>query len=132
MFSNDYNERIASSLEQVRESGRWGMRRILTSATGPHASLDGRKTIVITTNNYLNLADNATLKQAAAAALEKYGGGQAAGPRICGITDLHIEFEQYLARFFCQERALLFNSCYYANISVLPALAKKGGRNSQR
>lgn len=126
MFSPQYMQRINDNLKQVEESGRWGIRRIISTPTGPRACLDNKETIVITTNNYLNLGNNEELKQAASIALCKYGGGEAAGPRICGVTDLHLEFENYLANFSCTERALLFNSCYYANVAAIPALAKKG------
>lgn len=126
MISPEYQKRINADLKQVEESGRWGLRRIIATPTGPRAKLDSQDTIIITNNNYLNLSNDQELVAEAIAAMRKYGGGQAAGPRICGLTDLHVAFEEYLAQFHSMERCLLFNSCYYANVATLPALSQKG------
>ncbi|MEK7851934.1 MAG: 8-amino-7-oxononanoate synthase, partial [Deltaproteobacteria bacterium] len=88
--------------------------------------MDGKEVILLCSNNYLGLADHPRLKEAAIAAVEKYGVGSGASRLVSGTMELHHELEERIARFKGTEAALLLNSGYTANTSVIPALVGKG------
>jgi len=77
-------------------------------------------------NDYLWLAWDRLLAEAAAVACQRQGVGRAASPLICGRSTLHEQLEQRLAQFLGAEAALLFTSGYAANVGVVPALVDRG------
>ncbi len=125
MISEFRINEMENELKSIEEKGMLGVRRILSGPQGPQAILDGKDTIILTSTNYLGLSSNPDLIAESTKALVEYGGGLSSGPRICGVTDLHLEFEDYIAKFNKTEGALLYSSCYNANIGVLTALADK-------
>ncbi len=125
MLSEFRINEMKNELRAIEEKGLLGVRRILSGPQGPQAILDGKETIILTSTNYLGLSSNPELIGESQKALHEYGGGLSSGPRICGVTDLHLEFEDYIAKFNKTEKALLYSSCFNANIGVLTALAGK-------
>ena len=117
---------LARELERLREQGLY---RTLPRIEGSQSSwvvLDGKKVLLLCSNNYLGLADHPNLKEAAIRAIEKYGVGSGASRLVSGTMELHVSLEERIASFKGTERALLFNSGYAANTGVIPALAQKG------
>lgn len=88
--------------------------------------IDGKDVILLCSNNYLGLADNPRLKEAAIKAVERYGVGSGASRLVSGTMKLHLELEERIARFKGTEAAVVFNSGYTANTSVIPALVGHG------
>ncbi len=84
--------------------------------------LDGKELINFSSNNYLGLADDPVLKEAACRAIEKYGCGSTASRLMCGNLALNEELEKRIARFKRTEAALTFSSGYMANIGTISAL----------
>ena len=84
--------------------------------------LDGKELINFSSNNYLGLADDPILKEAACKAIEKYGCGSTASRLMCGNLALNEELEKRIAGFKRTEAALIFSSGYMANIGVISAL----------
>ena len=106
-----------------------GLRRRLSIAgpdDGAYVTINGRRVILMCSNDYLGLANHPALKQAATAAMEQYGFGSGASRLVSGTGPLHWELEERLARFKGTEAALLFNSGYAANIGIIPAVATTG------
>ena len=93
---------------------------------GPWVSVDGRKVLLLSSNNYLGLANHPKVKIAAAAAIDRYGVGAGAARLISGNTPLHEELEHRLAQFKGTEAALLFSSGYLANLGLPAALLQAG------
>ncbi|MRR05697.1 MAG: 8-amino-7-oxononanoate synthase, partial [Deltaproteobacteria bacterium] len=119
-------ETYARELDRLREQGLY---RTLPRIEGRQSSwvvLDGKKVLLLCSNNYLGLADHPNLKEAAIRAVEKYGIGSGASRLVSGTMELHLALEERIASFKGTERALLFNSGYAANTGVIPALAQKG------
>ena len=85
--------------------------------------VNGRKMINFCSNDYLGLAAHPLLKQRAIEYTEKYGAGSTASRLVCGNYDCFEELEEKLARLTGHEGALVFNSGFQANVSLLPALA---------
>ena len=77
-------------------------------------------------NDYLGLAGDPRLVEAAAKAATRHGWGSGASPSVCGRSTVHGELEERLAHFEHAEAALLFGSGYAANSGVIPALAGEG------
>lgn len=92
----------------------------------PNITLDGAEHINFASNDYLGLACAASLRDAAANAIAEYGFGAGASRLLAGGTKLHSALEKAVAAFKETETALVFNSGYVANISVVPAIAGEG------
>jgi 8-amino-7-oxononanoate synthase len=100
--------------ETVREDGIWVER-------------DGRRLLSFSCNDYLNLTQHKAVKQAAAAALERYGAGSGASRLITGNHPLYAELETRLARIKQTEAAVVFGSGYLANAGIIPVLIGRDG-----
>jgi len=86
---------------------------------------NAKKLLSFSCNDYLGLSHSPQLKQAAIAAVEKYGSGCGASRLVTGNHPLYSELEAKLAKFKGTESALVFGSGYLANIGVIPALVDK-------
>ena len=88
--------------------------------------IEGRKTIMIGSNNYLGLTSHPRVKKAAIEAVEKFGSGCSGSRFLNGTLTLHLELEERLAKFLRKEAALTFSTGYQTNLGIISALA---GRN---
>lgn len=113
-------------LEELNQKSLLRTLRRINSAQGPRVKIDGREIILLSSNNYLGLANHPRVKEAAIWAIEKYGFGSGASRLISGNMTLHEELEERIADFKGTEAAILFNSGYTANIGIIPALVGKG------
>lgn len=82
--------------------------------------------LVLSSNNYLGLADHPEVVAAGKDALDKYGAGTASVRFICGTFSIHQEIEQTLARLSRTKAALTYVSCWAANTGLIPAVAGDG------
>ncbi|MBM2839259.1 MAG: bioF [Deltaproteobacteria bacterium] len=117
---------ITEEIDNLKTSGLYRTLRAIESVQGPRVKIDGKEVILLCSNNYLGLADHPRLKEAAVKAIEKYGVGSGASRLVSGTMGLHQEVEERIARFKGTEAALVFNSGYAANVSVIPALVGRG------
>lgn len=99
----------------------------LESAVGPTVTLNGRRVILLASNDYLGLATHPALVRAACIATEQFGAGSGASRLVCGTLPSHVELEAALARFKGTEAALAFGSGYLTNLGLIPALIGSGG-----
>jgi 8-amino-7-oxononanoate synthase len=100
--------------------------RRIDSAQDTWVTLDGRRVLMLCSNNYLGLANHPALIEAACAAARDHGVGAGASRLVSGSMRRHHELEERLAAFKGTEAALLFNSGYHANLGVIAALAGEG------
>ena len=105
----------ASQLEGIRESGVLKAERIITTPQSAHIFADGKELLNMCANNYLGLADNRELAEAAKAAYDAYGYGLASVRFICGTQSIHKQLEAAVSRFFGTEDTILYSSCFDAN-----------------
>jgi glycine C-acetyltransferase len=82
--------------------------------------------IMLGSNSYLNMGTDKRVINSAQKALTKYGNGMGAVSNYTGISDLHRELEERIAKFYHQEDAIVFPSGYGTNIGVISALCNKG------
>ncbi len=99
--------------------------RLLEGEQRVRTVVDGKNVINFCSNNYLGLANDPRLKEAAMKAIEKYGVGSGASRLVCGNMVLHKKLEEKIAEFKKQEVALVFNSGYTANLGIISSLADK-------
>lgn len=102
-----------------------GPKRPFPCLQGPQsarARVDGREVILLSSNNYLGLANHPEVLAAAKEAIDKYGLGAAASRSLTGNTPEHEALETELARFKSAEAALLFNSGYAGNVGTITSL----------
>lgn len=114
---------LSSELEQLLASGQYKQANELQSPQAPRVSMDGRPTVMLSSNNYLGLADDPRVVEAAKRGLDTYGMGTASVRFICGTMTCHHELEAKIAQFLGCEAALTFISCWDANIGLIPTLA---------
>jgi glycine C-acetyltransferase len=117
--------RIEAELNEIREAGLWKEERRILSAQGPQIRVQQGEVLCFCANNYLGLANDPRLVDAAARALKERGLGLASVRFICGTQDLHKELEQKLATFLGFEDAILYTSCFDANGGVFETLMKE-------
>jgi glycine C-acetyltransferase len=106
----------------LKKEGRFVTLRVLQGAQEPVSVIDGKKVVNLTSNNYLDLANHPKLKEAAKAAIDKYGVGTAAVRPIIGTMDIHAELERKLAAFKGTESALVFQSGFTVNVACCQSL----------
>ena len=114
---------VAQRLEELRERGLHRRLRLIEGPQGPRVTLDGREVLLLCSNNYLGLADDERVREAAAEAARRWGAGSGASRLISGNMDVHRQLEARLAEFLGSETALLFGSGYLANTGAIAALA---------
>lgn len=102
-------------------------RRLLDGAQGAHVTIDGQRVISFCSNDYLGLAADPALVQAAHTALDQCGVGAGAAHLITGHHRFHHDFESAFAGYIGKPAALLFSTGYMANLAVVTALVGRHG-----
>jgi glycine C-acetyltransferase len=111
-----FYQQLDQILSQIKAEGFWKAERLIGTPQGPAIHLaDGREVLNFCANNYLGLADDPRLVDAAIDGMHGRGFGMASVRFICGTQDIHRELEEKLARFLGMEDAILYSSCFDAN-----------------
>jgi glycine C-acetyltransferase len=97
----------------------------LQTAQGGRITVNGRRVINLSSNNYLGLANHPALKEAAVRAVEQWGAGAGAVRTIIGTMSLHEQLERRLAEFKHVEAAIVFQSGFTANAGTIPTITTK-------
>jgi glycine C-acetyltransferase len=116
---------LTAELATLEQEGGLSHTRTVESAQGAWVTVDGKRVLNLCANNYLGLANHPRLREAAHAAIERFGVGPAAVRSIAGNLSLHQELEQQLAAFKGVEATLTLQSGFNANLAVIPALAQE-------
>jgi glycine C-acetyltransferase len=118
------NAEIRDELDALRSAGTYKRFNVLEGPQGPVVQMAGRgEVIVLSSNNYLGLADHPDVVAAGVEGLRLYGAGTASVRFICGTFAPHIELEHDLAELSATPAALTYVSCWNANEAVIPMLA---------
>src|SRR6188768_4426124 len=117
---------LDDELAAMRERHLYRPLRVMSSAQGPIVSIDERRVISLSSNDYLGLSHHPRMKRAAIEAVERFGAGSGAVRTIAGTMSLHEELEARLATFKHTEAVLTFQSGFTANTGVIPILAPDG------
>ena len=114
---------LARQTAELRENGLFKAERVITSAQGARITVaGGREVLNFCANNYLGLAGDKRLVEAAHEALDRYGYGLSSVRFICGTQDVHKELESRLSEFLGTEDTILYSSCFDANGGLFETL----------
>ena len=117
---------LASDLEKRESQGLSRRCRTLCSPTGPTAVVDGRELVVLSSNDYLDLARDERVTSAAARAAREWGAGSGGSRLTTGTQPPHVQLERDLAEFKGTESAIVYATGYMANVGAITALVGKG------
>ena len=126
--SMDLFEKCAKATEfesGLKQSGHYFFFRKLEGAQDSEVVVDGKRVIMIGSNNYLGLTSHPRVKEAAIKAIEKYGTRCTGSRFLNGNLEIHEALEKKLARFFRKEAALVFATGYQTNLGVISALVDR-------
>ncbi len=111
--------------KELQIAGIYPFFRVIESAQDPEVVMNGKKMIMIGSNNYLGLTNHPKVKEAAIEAIKKYGTGCAGSRFLNGTLDIHVKLEEKLARFMRKEAALVFSTGFQVNLGVISSLVGK-------
>ena len=117
---------LASELDQMAQAGTLKKELPLKSPQGAVVDVEGiGEVIMLTSNNYLGLADHPAIVEAAEKAERDYGYGLASVRFICGTQTIHRQLEERIAQFFGTEDTILYGSCWNANEGLFQTVAQE-------
>lgn len=119
-------EELTGELAALDAAGLRRRRRTLQAPCGPRAIVDGRELVSFCSNDYLGLANDPALIDAACAGARAWGVGSGASHLVSGHLSPHDELERRLAEHTGFARALLFSTGYLANLGIIGALVGRG------
>ena len=119
---NAFLSHLASELEGLKSAGLYKSERVITSPQSAEIEVSDRKLLNFCANNYLGLADNEELREAAKSALDRYGYGMASVRFICGTQEEHKQLEARISGFLGMEDTILYGSCFDANGGLFETL----------
>jgi len=122
-----FERQLSEDLDALRAAGTYKRLRHLTTPMDAHVRMEeAGDVIVLSSNNYLGLADHPEVVEAGIEGLRRYGAGTASVRFICGTLDVHRRLEDKLAAFLGFEAALSYVSCWTANEGLMPTIGVAG------
>ena len=122
MYKN-FQQYLETELQSIKDAGLYKNERVITSPQKADITVAGGQQVLnFCANNYLGLANNPQLIEAAKEALDTHGYGMASVRFICGTGDLQKKLEAKIAEFFGTEDTILYSSCFDANGGVFEPL----------
>ncbi len=114
--------------QEVKAKGIYPYYKPISSGQDPVVTMaDGHKVLMFGSNSYLGLSDDPRLKEAAIAAIKKYGTSCSGSRFLNGTLDIHQELEEKLAKFVGKEEAVTYSTGFQVNLGVVSCLGFKGG-----
>lgn len=118
---------LQADLDALKAAGTYKRLNFLQSPQGARVQMEGRgEVIVLSSNNYLGLANEPSVVNAGIEALKNFGAGTASVRFICGTFTVHRELEAALAKFVGTESSLSYVSCWNANEALTATVAREG------
>jgi glycine C-acetyltransferase len=122
-----FEARLTADLDALRAAGTYKSLRHITGPMAPEVHMEeAGDVIVLSSNNYLGLADHPDVVAAGIEGLKRYGAGTASVRFICGTFDIHRELEEKIASVFGFDASLSYVSCWTANEGLIPTIATAG------
>ncbi|HKW44929.1 MAG TPA: glycine C-acetyltransferase [Candidatus Eremiobacteraceae bacterium] len=126
-MNQTYDRKLKTDLDALRSAGTF---KSLRHITGPMSAkvhmVEAGDAIVLSSNNYLGLADNPRVVAAGVDGLRHYGAGTSSVRFICGTLDIHQRLEAKIADFLGTESSLSYVSCWAANTGLIPTIGVEG------
>jgi 8-amino-7-oxononanoate synthase len=112
--------------QKVQAAGVYPFFRTIESEQDTEVLINGKKVLMFGSNSYLGLTSHPKVKEAAIAAVKKYGSGCAGSRYLNGTLDIHVELEEKLAEFVGKDGALVYSTGFQSNLGAIPTVT---GRN---
>lgn len=125
MASKALDKFLKQNLTELKEKGLYNEIDVLTGSNGSSIQVGDRELINLSSNNYLGLATNKRMMEAAKKAIDKYGVGAGAVRTINGTMDIHVELEELLAKFKHAEATIALQSGFNCNAGAISAIMDK-------
>ncbi|MBL7100958.1 MAG: glycine C-acetyltransferase [Nanoarchaeota archaeon] len=116
---------LKEQIEEIKNSGMYKDERLLQGAQSSNIKVKDKQVINFCANNYLGLANDPRLIEAAKEGLEKFGYGLSSVRFICGTQTIHKQVEEKIAEFLEKEDSILYTSCFDANGGLFETLLTK-------
>ncbi len=110
----------------ARQKGIYPYYKPISSEQSTVVKIDGKDVLMFGSNSYLGLSNDPRLKEAAKAAVDKYGTSCSGSRFLNGTLDIHVELEEKLARLVGKEEAVCFSTGFQVNLGVVSALCGRG------
>jgi glycine C-acetyltransferase len=117
-----YRGDFQKELNDIREAGTYKAERVIESPQRAAITVAGKEVLNFCANNYIGLADNKEIAEAAKQALDERGFGMASVRFICGTQDLHKRLEDTISKFYGHDDTILYSSCFDANAGLFEIL----------
>ncbi|MEX0976319.1 MAG: glycine C-acetyltransferase [Woeseia sp.] len=125
-MSRDFLDRLAAQTEALKDEGLFKQERLIAgpqqAAIRVRSNGAAREVINLCANNYLGLANDPAIVEAAHKALDEFGYGMASVRFICGTQTIHKQLEERISRFLETEDTILYPSCFDANGGLFETL----------
>ena len=118
--------RTYTTPQEIMAAGLYPYFRTIESGQDPVVRMHGREMVMLGSNNYLGLTSHPKIKEAAIAAVKKYGAGCAGSRFLNGTLDIHVQLEERLAAFMNRPACITFSTGFLVNLGVLGTLPAKG------
>ena len=117
-------EIIDEELTAIKEAGSWKTERVINTPQAALIGVEGQSSKVLNfcASNYLGFSSHPEVIAAGKEALDRYGAGLSSVRFICGTMDIHIKLEQQIANFHSKDDAILYSSCFDANIGLFDTM----------
>ncbi len=116
-------DRFRATVDEIRSAGLYKSERVLTGPQAEHVRLAaGQEVLNLCSNNYLGLANDERVIEAAVSALGRFGHGMASVRFICGTQEIHKDLEERIAGFLGADDSILYSSCFDANAGLFETL----------
>ncbi len=125
MFTN-IKKQFEDELRTLREAGMYKEEGVIEGMQGAEITVAGRTVLNFCANNYLGMAADSAVAEAAIGGIKKYGFGMASVRFICGTSSLHKDLEAEISKFFGTEDAILYTSCFDANTGLFETILQEG------
>ena len=121
MYGN-FKKQLESTLTEIREAGLYKNERVIDGPQDARIDVGGREVLNMCANNYLGLADDPVIVEAARKSLDEWGYGLSSVRFICGTQAIHKELERKISEFLGTEDTILYTSCFDANGGLFETL----------
>jgi 8-amino-7-oxononanoate synthase len=126
LFDKIHTDEAIVRAKDAAEIGMYPYFRALSDSEGTTATFEGKDVVMLGSNNYLGLTTDPRVREAAIAAIRRYGPSVTGSRFLNGTLELHLELERRLAKFVGKEAALVFSTGYQSNVGTITAILQKG------
>ena len=116
---------ISAELKNLEDSQTYKYESPLQGAQDGVVRVNGKKAVMLASNNYVGLSNHKAVRAAAITGIKKYGYGVASVRFICGTQDIHLKLEKKISKFLGTEDTILFSSCWAANEAFFASITNE-------